>query len=83
MANLPRNTHSERLQSRPTCLQRVDLVRDYASGLSRLTHNHGFISSYQGLQWSPDSGKILYGLETLMLSDISELPAFLAPHLGA
>ena len=40
------------------------------SGLLRLTHNHGFISFYQGLQWSPDSRKILYGLETLMLSDI-------------
>ena len=40
------------------------------SGLRRLTHNHGFISFYQGLQWSPDSRKILYGLETLMLSDI-------------
>jgi Tol biopolymer transport system component len=40
------------------------------SGLLRLTHNHGFVSFYQGLQWSPDSTKILYGLETLMLSDI-------------
>ncbi len=35
----------------------------------RLTHNHSFIS-FCGLQWSPDSRNILYGLETLMLSDI-------------
>lgn len=37
--------------------------------LRRLTHNHSFVS-FQGLQWSPDSNKVLYGLETLMLSDI-------------
>jgi TolB protein len=40
------------------------------SGLRRLTHNHADISFYQGLQWSPDSRKILHGLETLMLSDV-------------
>ncbi len=40
------------------------------SDLRRLTHNQSFVSFSQALQWSPDSKSLLYGLETLMLSDI-------------
>ena len=40
------------------------------SHLRRMTHNHSFLSLFQGLQWSPDSRRILYGVETLALSDI-------------